>query len=101
MPMNAKPVPLHCQSPAKYFNSFSFGLGPGGASAARTDEVAKARARIGKRTLFIASSPFRLCVLAGAKSRRSSLAYLTPTGWEQRTKSPVHGAKRKWLDSLI
>src|SRR6266540_1849213 len=51
--MNAKPVPLHCQLPTKYFSSFSFGFGPGGASAARTVEAAKARAMIGKRTRFM------------------------------------------------
>src|SRR2546427_8613926 len=56
--MNAKLVPLHCQAPTKYFSSFSFGFGPGGASAARTVEAAKARATIGERTRFIASSPF-------------------------------------------
>src|SRR5260221_659308 len=55
VPMNAKPVPLHCQLPAKYFSSFSFGFGPGGASAARADEAAKARTMMGKRIRFMQS----------------------------------------------
>src|SRR5258708_16435592 len=77
VPMNAKPVPLHCQLPAKYFNSFSFGFGPGGASAARADEAAKVRAMLGKRIRFMQSLLSVVCSLAQIHVA-DTFAYLPP-----------------------
>src|SRR6266446_478469 len=80
--MNAKPVPLHCQSPAKYFSSFSFGFGPGGASAARADEAAKARTMMGKRIRFMQSLLSVVRSLARIHVA-DALAYLTRCTTEQ------------------
>ena len=44
IPMNANAIPLQLQLPAKYFTSFSFGFGPGGASMARRVEAVRSRA---------------------------------------------------------
>src|SRR5438045_7391105 len=53
IPMNANAIPLQLQLPAKYFTSFSFGFGPGGASMARRVEAAKTRAMVTKSIRFI------------------------------------------------
>src|SRR5258708_33273255 len=98
--MNAKPVPLHCQLPAKYFSSFSFGFGPGGASAARADQAAKARTMIGKRIRFMQSLLSVVRSLARIHVA-DALAYLTRCTTARTTQRICDVIRNAYLDTPI